>query len=123
YDDGRGGLPRRLVLKPGSRSARKGKTVRSEEPRTKSKRTGKEVGDARRILESCRRPRGARIAGPCVPTGISPGRRYQFLRPALPAGRKFVIVDIVDVIGKLGQRGPVRVSGKPGALVSLRRHR
>ena len=30
---------------------------------------------------------------------------------------------IVDVIGKLDQRGPVRVSGKPGALVSLRRHR
>ena len=47
----------------------------------------------------------------------------QFLRPALPAGRKFDIVDIVDIIGRLDQRGPVRVSGKPGALVSLRRHR
>src|SRR5208337_4357081 len=115
-DDGRRGLPRRLVLKPGSRSARRGKTARSEEPRTKLKRTGKEVGDARRILESCRRPRGARIAGPCVPPGISPGRRYQFLRPALPVGRKFVIViviDVIDAIGKLDQRGPVRVSGKP----------
>src|SRR5208337_1200501 len=120
-DDGRGGLPRRLVLKPGSRSARRGKRVRSEEPRTKSKRTGKEVGNARRILESWWRPRGARIAGPCVPPGISPGRRFQFLRPAVPAGWKLVV--IIDVIGKLDQRGPVRVSGKPGTLVSLRRRR
>src|SRR5208337_77379 len=98
------------------------------EPRTKSKRTGKEVGDARRILESWWRPRGVRIAGPCVPPGISPGRRFQFLRPAVPAGRKLVIVTgtgivIVIGIGKLDQRGPVRVSGQPGTIVSLRRHR
>jgi hypothetical protein len=60
-------------------------------------RTGKEVGDARRTLENIGCPRGPRLADPCYRTGDGPRRRYQLFRPALPPGRKFVIVLIIII--------------------------